>query len=301
VKRLIAASPALLGGFAAALVASAGAAVAAWRITSDDVVVTARTATLSPGNRPVAEADGDLVTVSWEPTPSVDGYQITRYDLAGAPQTPAGGCEGTVVAATCADPHVPMGSWRYAVVPVKGAWTGPESAKSEAVVVGAPDVGPGPTPTGAAAPPVTVAEAPPPLEAATSGPTSPTWTLRAGADRRLGPGDTLICAGPVDPATIVEGWTGEPRPVTVRATAGRHARLAAVDADGTPILGPLTVARHAIREDATFAATLTAADGRIVLRLDAPPTPPILESATTGPATPAPTGTATQEPPPYQP
>ena len=299
-KRLIAASPALLGGLAAALVTTAGVAVAGWRITSDEVVVTARTTTLSPGNRPVAVADGDRVTVSWEPTPSVDGYQITRYDLAGAPQTPAGGCEGTVVTATCADPHVPVGSWRYAVVPVKGAWTGPESAKSEAVVVGAPDDRPGPTPTGAPAPPVTVPEAPPPLEAATS---APTCTLRAGADRRPGPGDTLTCAGPepVDPATLVEGWTGEPRPVTVRATAGRHAQLAVVDAGGALLLGPVTLARHAVREDATFPATLTAADGRIVVRLDGPSDGPALESATTGPATPAPSATATHEPPPYQP
>ena len=78
------------------------------------------------------------MTVSWTPNSfgdrNVDSYQIKRYDLGGTAQKPHGDCEKNVAK----DLHghgCPTGSWRYTVVPVKGGWTGPESEKSDAVIV----------------------------------------------------------------------------------------------------------------------------------------------------------------------
>ena len=267
-KRLIATSPAVLGGVAATLVVGAGAAIAAWRVRSDDVVVTARTATLSPGNKPVVEAEGNLVALSWKPNRfgdrAVDGYQIRRYDLSGAAQSPSGGCEEQVVDSNCTDSGVPAGSWRYTVTPVKGGWTGPESEPSDTVVV---------APGGQAVVPHTPDPPPAVVERTAPAPTSrPTWTVQAGADGVLGPGDTLTYAGgtPIVPGAVVAGWSGAAMPVTVRATAGRPALLTVVDGGGNPVLGPLAVPGGAAPADASFPGTLAAAGGRIVLTLGTP-------------------------------
>ncbi|SNT61624.1 hypothetical protein SAMN05421812_113150 [Asanoa hainanensis] len=298
-KRLIATSPAVLGGIAAVtLVAGAGAAIAAWRVQSDEVVLTAETATLSPGNKPVVSAAGNVVTVSWTPNTfgerKVDSYRIQRYDLAGSVQQPQGTCEENVAKESCADSGVPTGSWRYTVVPVKGGWTGPESAKSDAVIVAADGkavVVPDPAvekPAGPAAGPAVVAIGDPAQPAATPAPGSPpAWTVQPGTDGVLGTDDTLTYAGgaPVAPGDVVTGWDGKARPVTVVAEAGAQPVLT-VDDGATRVFGPLAVPPATVPANATFDATLAEVQGRIVVTLGAPRVAPAPDEAATAPADP---------------
>jgi hypothetical protein len=81
------------------------------------------------------------VTVSWSASTfsgggSVSGYVVKRYPAAGgAAVTPAAGCSGTVAGTSCTENGVPVGSWKYSVTPVRGGWTGTESAQSAAVGV----------------------------------------------------------------------------------------------------------------------------------------------------------------------
>jgi hypothetical protein len=290
VKRLIATSPAVLGGVAAVtLVAGAGAAIAAWRITSKDVVLTAQTATLSPGNKPDVRADGNAVTVKWEVNTfgerGVDSYRIKRYEVGGVVQAaPHGGCEQDVVKNECTDTNVPPGQWQYTVVPVKGTWTGPESEKSSAVLVAddgkavvvqkVPEQGPAGPAAG-----LKIVETGTP-EAATA-PAEPTWTLQPGADGVLGKGDTLTFAGatPIEPGAIIKGWDGKRRTVSVLATPGEATALLTVKDGETTILGPLAVPAAAVPAEVTFPAKLVAARGRILIRLSAPPAAPAQEPA----------------------
>jgi hypothetical protein len=304
VKRLIATSPAVLGGIAAiTLVVGAGAAVAAWRIQSKAVVLTAQTATLSQGNKPEVKAESNLVTVSWTPNTfgdrNVDSYRIKRYDLGNTPQQPHGGCENNVALETCTDSAVPPGSWRYTVVPVKAGWTGPESEKSDAVVVDAagkalvipetkidklagPAAGPAVVQLGDPAKP-----GDPKSRKLANQP--PAWTLQPGADGVLGKNDTLTYAGsaPVDPQTIITGWDGKERGVTVVAKAG-HPAVLTVDDGSTRVFGPLAVPDSTVAADTTFAATLAAVSGRIVVTLGAPQVAPAPDEAAPAPGQPAP-------------
>ena len=318
-KRLIATSPAVLGGIAAVtLVAGAGAAIAAWRVQSDEVVLTAETATLSPGNKPAVRAAGNLVTVSWTPNTfgerKVDGYRIQRYDLAGSAQQPLGTCEENVAKESCTDSGVPTGSWRYTVVPVKGGWTGPESAKSDAVIVAAdgkavviPDPAVDKTAGPAAGPAVVQVGDPasPGDPAATPAPGSPSaWTLQPGPDGVLGTDDTLTYAGgaPVDPNDVINGWNGDWRQVTVVAETGEQPVLT-VDDGATRVFGPLAVPGSTVPANLTFDANLAAVDGRIVVTLGAVRVAPAPDEAATAPAAPTegtdPTvGTDTPETPP---
>ncbi|MEV0717379.1 hypothetical protein [Asanoa sp. NPDC050611] len=295
-KRLIATSPAVLGGIAAVtLVAGAGAALAAWRVQSDEVVLTAETATLSPGNKPLVSAEGNAVTVSWTPNTfgerKVDSYRIKRYDLGGAAQQPHGTCEENVAKETCTDAGVPAGSWRYTVVPVKGGWTGPESAKSDAVIVAAdgkavvvPESA-ADKPAGPAAGPAVVQVGDPatPGEPGKPG-AAPTWTVQPGADGVLGTADTLTYAGgaPVEPGTIIKGWSGGQRPVVLVARAGAQPVVTVDDGD-TRVFGPLAVPPATVPADVAYDATLAAVQGRIVVTLGAVRKPPAPQEESTTP------------------
>jgi Bacterial Ig domain len=106
--------------------------------------------TLDAGNSPTAAVSGSTVTVSWLQTVfhglplggySNGGYVVRRYPAGGgAAVTPGAACAGTIngggATLSCAEASVPAGSWRYTVVPVLGSWTGAESLKSAAVLVG---------------------------------------------------------------------------------------------------------------------------------------------------------------------
>ena len=297
-KRLIATSPAVLGGIAAVtLVAGAGAAIAAWRVQSDEVVLTAETATLSPGNKPSVTAAGKPAPSPGSPTRSASARSTAIASCGttwAAPRNSRTAAARRTWPRILGDTGVPTGSWRYTVVPVKGGWTGPESAKSDAVIVAAdgkavvvPDPAVAKT-AGPAAGPAVVAIGDPatPGDPAASLPpdSPPAWTLQPGADGVLGTDDTLTYAGgsPIDPNAIVNGWNGAARPVAVVAKAGQQPVLT-VDDGTTRVFGPLAVPGTTVPADVTFAATLAAVQGRIVVTLGAVQVAPAPDEAATAP------------------
>jgi hypothetical protein len=280
------------------VLAGAGAALAAWSVRSENAVLVGDVATLSQGNRPAVRVDGDAVTISWKPTAVVDGrnvegYRIKRYGLIADDSV----CGSLVVRENCTDAHVPPGLYRYTVIPVQGGWSGPESNPSEPVVVAAL-----PSPRVSAGPDVEALDA-------------PAWTLDAGDDGILGPGDTLTLAGG-EPTAFAAGWDGAAiRPVTVVATAATPDTVAVFDGPAPTVdgarVGPLPVGTGYVSADATFPATIVADVGRLVVALgtpaEQPPSPkpdapqPSDDPAapTTAPADPpdTPTPTPSPEPP----
>jgi hypothetical protein len=115
---------------------------AAWQSPGDGGQF-ARAITLPGGSTPSASVSGQSVTVSWSATSlpgggNVTGYRVRRYSSGGVLQSIGAGCSGTVGATTCTETNVPAGSWRYAVVPVQGNWSGAESGQSAAVTVVVP-------------------------------------------------------------------------------------------------------------------------------------------------------------------
>jgi hypothetical protein len=99
--------------------------------------------TMPTGATPSATAAGAgrNVTVTWSAATiggaAVSGYTVARYTTAGALQTIGAGCTGAISALTCTENNTPTGSWKYAVTPVKGLWTGTEGAKSATVTISA--------------------------------------------------------------------------------------------------------------------------------------------------------------------
>jgi hypothetical protein len=249
------------------VLAGAGAALAAWSVRSEDAVLVGDVATLSQGNRPVVRVDGDAVTISWKPTAvfdgrNVEGYRIKRYGVSADDSV----CGSLVVRENCTDAHVPPGLYRYTVVPVQGGWSGPESNPSDPVVVAAL-----PSPSTSAGPDVEAVDA-------------PAWTLDAGDDGVLGPGDTLTLAGG-EPTAFAAGWDGAAaRPVTVVATAATPDTVAVFDGPTPTVddarIGPLPVGTGYVSADATFPATVVADVGGLVVTLDAPAGPAASASAT---------------------
>jgi hypothetical protein len=95
------------------------------------------------GNAPSATAPllSFNVSVSWSASTfsgggAVSGYVVKRYPAGGgAAVTPAANCSGTIAGTSCTENGVPVGSWKYSVTPVAGAWSGAESPLSAAVSV----------------------------------------------------------------------------------------------------------------------------------------------------------------------
>jgi hypothetical protein len=255
--KLATVSPVALVAAGLVVLAGAGAALAAWSVRSENAVLVGDVATLSQGNRPVVRVDGDAVTISWKPTAVVDGrnvegYRIKRYGATADDSV----CGSLVVRENCTDAHVPPGLYRYTVIPVQGGWSGPESNPSEPVVVVAL-----PSPSTSGGPDVEALDA-------------PAWTLEAGDDGILGPGDTLTLVGG-EPTAFAAGWDGAAvRPVTVVAAAATPDTVAVFDGPAPTVdgarVGPLPVGTGYVSADATFPATIAADVGRLVVTLDTP-------------------------------
>jgi hypothetical protein len=102
----------------------------------------AKAAQLPTATAPGASASVHSVTVTWPAATvggqNVAGYTVKRYNAGGTAQTVGAGCSGTISGLTCTEATVPSGTWRYAVTPVQGGWTGSESAQSAAVTVQSP-------------------------------------------------------------------------------------------------------------------------------------------------------------------
>lgn len=137
----------LLVAFALAVVAPVGVAWAYWAVTSTPGGNGASAVTsMNQGSTPTSSTTGNAVTVTWSATTlsnghAVDGYTITRYDLAThTAQTTLSGCAGTVATTTCTETGVPAGDWVYSVTPVFGVnWRGAVSASSSSTTVLPPD------------------------------------------------------------------------------------------------------------------------------------------------------------------
>jgi hypothetical protein len=105
----------------------------------------AAAATVNQGTVPNASpGPAQSVPVSWTATTltngqPVAGYLVKRYDASTSVlQTTLAGCAGTITATSCTETSVPIGQWKYAVVPVIGTnWQGTESTKSGTVTVAA--------------------------------------------------------------------------------------------------------------------------------------------------------------------
>ncbi|HEX6843777.1 MAG TPA: hypothetical protein VF235_01560 [Actinomycetota bacterium] len=103
------------------------------------------TADLLPvGPTPTVVVTGRNVAISWSGVGFADGqpvgsYRIARYPAGGGPaETILSSCAGTIAGLTCTEEAVPVGSWRYGVTPVRGAWDGTEGALSAIATVAAP-------------------------------------------------------------------------------------------------------------------------------------------------------------------
>jgi hypothetical protein len=107
--------------------------------------------TLPQASTPTAVASGSSVTVSWTQN-TVGGqslgsyaggsYTVQRYaSTGGSAITPGSACNSSVSGAsttlTCTETSVPPGIWYYKITPVLNSWTGPQSAQSSTVTVGA--------------------------------------------------------------------------------------------------------------------------------------------------------------------
>jgi len=95
------------------------------------------------GKTPTASVSNRSVTVSWAASNLQDGtavsdYTVSRYDTSGNVQTIGSACSGTVSALTCTETAVPGGTWKYAVRPKRGNWTGAEGPQSASVTVASP-------------------------------------------------------------------------------------------------------------------------------------------------------------------
>lgn len=128
------------------IVLAATPALAAW-LTAGTGAAAAPATTFAAADAPSAVANGDQVTLSWDPAPilgspltatstTIRGYLVTGADDEVFAPVDAS-C--TDVAATTCTLTQPIGeTWRYAVVPASGTWTGPTGAASTALTVRIP-------------------------------------------------------------------------------------------------------------------------------------------------------------------
>jgi hypothetical protein len=130
----------IVGAVAVLALALCGVAQASW--SADQNGTAASRAKLMPGgNVPSGSVSGSAVTLTWTASTFADGgavpgYVVRRFnDLTQAEATVGPACAGTVSATTCTESGVPVGTWRYTVTPVAGAWRGAQSAQSAPILV----------------------------------------------------------------------------------------------------------------------------------------------------------------------
>jgi hypothetical protein len=154
----------------------------AWAV-SGAATVSIEVATLPTGPTPHATAHGDTVTITWPRTTLGHGYEIFRYGAAGEPQHATAQCAGVITTATCTEPTVPAGTWRYTIrVWQNPNWIGTDGPLSNPVTV-QPSANPQPAanPTAPQAPRTPSPSTPTPSashpSAAPEGPAQPTGAV----------------------------------------------------------------------------------------------------------------------------
>jgi hypothetical protein len=121
-----------------------GASGAAWSISSSGNG-DAKALSMPAGPVPTKSVSSADIALNWSAVTvggsAVDGYTVRRYTESGALQSITAGCNGAIAATTCTENSVPVGRWQYTTLPVKGAWTGAESAKSATAEIAAAPTG----------------------------------------------------------------------------------------------------------------------------------------------------------------
>ena len=130
---------------AGAALVVAGAATAAWSLSSSSGNGKGMALTMPTGSAPTKAVSAPNIAVSWGAVTvggsAVTGYTVRRYTEAGVLQTITAGCSGSIATTTCTENAVPVGRWQYTTLPVKGGWTGAESAKSATAEIAAAPTG----------------------------------------------------------------------------------------------------------------------------------------------------------------
>jgi hypothetical protein len=121
-----------------------GVSGAAWSISGNGNGA-GKAVSMPAGPTPTKSVNSADIALSWSPVTvggaAVDSYTVRRYTEAGALQSITAGCTGAIAATTCTEHTVPVGRWQYTILPVKGAWTGAESAKSATAEIAAAPTG----------------------------------------------------------------------------------------------------------------------------------------------------------------
>jgi hypothetical protein len=122
----------------------AGVSAAAWSISSSGNGA-GKALSMPTGPTPTKSVSSPDIALNWSAVTvgasAVDGYTVRRYTEAGALQSITAGCSGAIAATTCTENSVPVGRWQYTISPVKGGWTGAESAKSATAEIAAAPTG----------------------------------------------------------------------------------------------------------------------------------------------------------------
>jgi hypothetical protein len=119
-------------------------AAGAWSISSSGNGA-AKALLMPAGAAPTKSVSYPNIALSWSAVTvggaAVDSYTVRRYTEAGVLQSIASACSGAIAATTCTENSVPVGRWQYTTQPVKGGWTGAESAKSVTAEIAAAPTG----------------------------------------------------------------------------------------------------------------------------------------------------------------
>jgi hypothetical protein len=119
-------------------------AAAAWSISSSGNGAS-KALSMPTGSAPTKSVSYPNIALSWSAVTvggsAVTSYTVRRYTEAGALQSITAGCSGAILVTTCTENTVPVGRWQFTTQPVKGNWTGAESAKSVIAEIAAAPTG----------------------------------------------------------------------------------------------------------------------------------------------------------------
>jgi hypothetical protein len=123
----------------------AGAATAAWSLSSSSGNGAAKALSMPAGSTPTNAVSVPNIAVSWSAVTvggsAVTSYTVRRYTEAGVLQSITAGCTGAIAVTSCTENGVPVGRWQYTTTPVKAGWTGAEGAKSATAEIAAAPTG----------------------------------------------------------------------------------------------------------------------------------------------------------------
>jgi|GEM_PF-4901290 len=265
----------------AVVVVGAGVTTAlAWTVPSDVGSARGQASALPAPGGLAAGLQASGVHLAWSAVTSspVTGYQAYRYRGAAA-AVPA--CSTT--STSCDDPDGASGD-SYTVRALLQSWVGPESGRatvSGSVPALAPRVtGAQETPSASPSPSESTSPSP---GSSTSGPPAPQdvqGSNGSGVSGQLDGGDTLrlTFTGTVAAGSLVPGWDGSARPVTVHVApgvvGGNDQLTVWIGSTQVTVLGTVDLGHtgYVIGAAADVGATMTLSGAVVTITLDAPAT-----------------------------